>query len=97
MEKRLRSVEETLTNYGRRHDDCEKDRKQLTAMIHEIIAWKETVQEATEVNRKMVEVGENILLALSWVGTAAKWIIAIGGAVAVVYAAIKGMMTLGFK
>lgn len=97
MEKRLKVIEETIINFGRRHDDCERERAAMNLTLKEVISWKETIQESTEVNRRMVEVGEGILIALSWVGIAARWITAVGAAFAAMWVIVKGLVSLGLK
>ena len=89
MEKRVKALEITTEQYGRRindHDD----------KLRNILDWKSAIEESTEVNRQMVEVGQDILKALRWVGVLArwmakvsKWVITIGGAFAVVYSTFK--------
>ncbi len=82
MEKRVLVLEKTVENYGRRLTDHE-DKIQL------VLDWKNSIQESTEVNRRMVEVGEGILAALSWVGIGARWIMSIGGALTAVWLFVK--------
>lgn len=95
MERRLKNVETILANYGRRHDDCEKERATLRTTVQEILTWKATIQESTEVNREMIEVARSILKALSWVGTAAKWVTRVGVALGMLWGAFKLVVTLG--
>lgn len=90
MEKRLTVVETTVQEHGRRITDHD-------GKLQGILEWKAAIEESTEVNRKMVEVGENILLALQWVGIAAKWIIAVGGAIGAVWIAFKALVHLGAR
>lgn len=85
MEKRVVLLEKTVETYGRRLTDHE-DKIQL------VLDWKNSIQESTEVNRRMVEVGEGILAALSWVGSGARWIVSIGAALGAIWVFIK---TLG--
>lgn len=92
MENRMRGAENTLVLHGRRHDDHDNNISTITRRIEEISAWRDSIKESTEVNRKMVEVGENLLQALSWIGTASKWVIAVGGALVAVLAGIKWML-----
>jgi len=95
MEKRLKVVEDKLANFGRRHDDCEQDRKVMSATLAEIVSWKKAIQESTEVNREMVEVAQSILKCLRWVGIAAKWITAVSAAAGAFIIALK--ILLGLK
>ncbi len=87
MEKRFVGLERDVINLGRRISDNENS-------INAVLAWKASIEESTEVNKEMVEVGKAILKALGWVNAAARWIIAIGGAVAVVWTAVKAVAAI---
>jgi len=54
--------------------------------------WSLTVEENTEMQRQVVEVGKDIVSAmrvLGWVGKLFKWIASIGAGFAAIWAAIK--------
>jgi len=89
-EHRFTLIETTQADHGRRITDHD-------GKLQALLNWKDAIEESTEVNRKMVEVGENLLLALSWVGIAAKWIVAVGAALGAVWMAFKAMVHLGAK
>lgn len=82
MNPRLDRLEATAIEHNRRITDTEEH-------VQNLHSWRDSIAEATEVNKKMVEVGEAIIEALGWVGKAAKWIAQIGAAVAAMYAAVK--------
>lgn len=82
MKDRVEKLEETVVEHNRRITDN-------TNAIGELHIWRATIAEATEVNRKMVEVGENIIEALGWLGRAATWIAKMSAAVGAIYAGIK--------
>jgi len=88
MERRIMKLELGFNDHDRRLND---HNDKLIA----ILDWKAAIEESTEVNRKMVEVGENILLALSWVSVGAKWITAVGSACAILWVTIKAFLALG--
>lgn len=79
---RIDKLETTVAEHNRRITDTESHVTQLHA-------WRDSIAEATEVNKRMVEVGEAIIEALGWVGKAARWIVQIGAAVGAIYAAVK--------
>lgn len=95
MDKRLRILEETVITYGRRHDDCENERRLMQAHIKSMLEWRETIAESTEVNREMVEVGKALLKTLGWVKVVAKWIISVGTACAIVMGLAKYVLNFG--
>ena len=84
-EKRLMIVESTLEHHDRRITDHD-------GKLQAILEWKSVIEESTEVNRKMVEVGENLLLMLGWVGIVAKWIAVVSAAFAVFFGAFKWLV-----
>lgn len=79
---RIDKLEVTVAEHNRRITDTE-------GHVNQLHAWRDSIAEATEVNKRMVEVGEAIIDALGWLGKAAKWIAQIGAAIGVVYAGIK--------
>jgi len=52
-------------------------------------AWRRSIEESTEVQRELVQVGQNILKAMGWIGSAAKWIVVIAAAVKLTWMAVK--------
>lgn len=82
MNPRLDKLEEVVVEHTRRITDTERS-------IDGLHAWRDTIAESTEVNKRMVEVGEAIIEALGWLGKAAKWIVQMGAAIGALYAAIK--------
>jgi len=82
MNPRLDKIEETIIEHNRRITDTERS-------VDGLHVWRDSIAEATEVNKRMVEVGEAILEALGWLGKAAKWIAQMGAAIAALYAAVK--------
>lgn len=82
MNPRLDKIEETIIEHNRRITDTERS-------VDGLHVWRDSIAEATEVNKRMVEVGEAIIEALGWLGKAAKWIAQMGAAIAALYAAVK--------
>lgn len=82
MNPRLDKIETTIAEHNRRITDTE-------GHVQNLHSWRDSIAEATEVNKRMVEVGEAIIEALGWVGKAAKWIVQIGAAIGALYAGIK--------
>ena len=89
MEKRLRLLETTLETYGRRHSDCEAERVMMKQLLVRMEARDAAYQETLETMKDILETLRRILKALAWVGVAAKWIITIGGAFAVLFSAMR--------
>lgn len=82
MNPRIDKLEAIASEHNRRITDTEEH-------VQNLHSWRDSIAEATEVNKRMVEVGEAIIEALGWLGRAAKWIAQIAAAVGAMYAAIK--------
>jgi hypothetical protein len=96
-EIRIKKIEMQASDHKRRLDDHDGLHANHTTSIKAMLDWKASIEESTEVNKRMVEVGENILVALSWVGMAAKWIAAVGAACAAIWMGIKSIMHMGAR
>jgi hypothetical protein len=81
-EARLKNLEVTTEAHGRRITDHD-------GKLQAIIDWKSSIEESTEVNRRMIEVGEALIEVLGWAGKAAKWTLQI--------VAFLGACWYGFK
>lgn len=81
-EVRLKNLEAVTENHGRRITDHD-------TKLQSIIDWKASIEESTEVNRRMVEVGEALIEALGWAAKASKWTLQM--------AAFFGACWYGFK
>lgn len=88
-ERRITTIETTVTDHGRRITDHD-------GKLETVMAWKATIEESTRVNKKnteallqMAEVGENILVALHWVALAAKWVTTIAAAFGVFFVVFR--------
>lgn len=66
-----------------------------TNNIRAIIEWQESIKESVAVNKRMVEVGESLIEALGWLGSAAKWVCQFAAAVGALWAAVKSIIWLG--
>lgn len=94
-ERRIAIIETTITEHSRRITDHD-------GKLETIMTWKIALDESTRVNKKnteallkMADVGENLLIALGWLGTASKWIVRVGLALGMMWAAFKLIVTLG--
>lgn len=54
-----------------------------------MMAWRASIEESTEVNKEMVDIGKALLRALSWVAVMSKWITAVSAAIAFLWIGIK--------
>lgn len=59
-----------------------------------MLEWKASIEESTEVNREMVEVGKALLTALRWVAVGAKWIATIGAGAGALWYGFKHLVIL---
>lgn len=89
-EIRLKKIEIEAYHLKRRVDDH-------GVSIKAMLDWKDSIEESTAVNKRMVEVGEGILLALGWVGMAAKWVAAVMTAFTAMWLGVKAIWHIGVK
>lgn len=88
IERRVLKLETTISDHDRRITDAD-------SKIEMVIAWKNAIEESTEVNRELVEVGKALLKLLGWIKLASKWITSVGLACGIIWGAIKVIITLG--
>ena len=72
-ELRIKKVEFTLENHGRRLSDHDERHNKTEARMTSHEQLINALQASTATQEKMIEVGENIILALGWAAKAAKW------------------------
>ena len=82
-----------ITNHGVLHVASGKKIDEMSSILSMMIEWKKSIEESTEVNREMLEVGRAILKASSWLFTLAKWVVMVGGAIGLLLAALKSFLT----
>lgn len=59
-----------------------------------MIEWKASIEESTEVNKEMVEVGRALLKALGWVAVGAKWIAYMSAGIGAVWYGFKHLVIM---
>ncbi len=96
-EIRLKKIEIQTHHLKRRVDDHDAQHASHAVSIKAMLDWKDSIEESTAVNKRMVEVGEGILLALGWVGMAAKWVAAVAAAFTAMWLGIKAIWHIGVK
>lgn len=86
---RFKKVEDTLVIHERRHDDSERRHSEAEARMAATETLVTAIHKSTATQERMIEVGENIILALGWAAKVAKWILTMVAFFAALYQAVK--------
>ncbi len=88
-ELRMKKVEITLAKHDRRLTDHEErqDKTEARMTSHEQLIG--ALQKSTATQEKMIQVGEDIILALGWAAKAAKWTLTMAAFFTAVWHGIK--------
>jgi hypothetical protein len=88
-EMRIKRVEVTLEKHQRRLTDHEERHLKTEARMSSHEQLIGALQQSTATQEKMIQVGEDIILALGWAAKAAKWTLTMAAFCTAVWHGIK--------